>query len=103
MDEAFVKYLCQIPNPFAPIFPLWPILTGSPHYAAKSVGMILWAVKTWYACLVAEGYLMHNPFDALEPVKLPKRIPRDIPEEKDLISALNTLSRFWEEENIPNR
>jgi integrase/recombinase XerD len=36
-------------------------------------------------------------------VKLPKRIPRQVPDETDLIEALNDLFRFWEEKNIPNR
>ena len=76
---------------------------GTPHYTAKSVAMILWAVKAFYSYLVSEGILMRNPFADLAPVKLPSRIPRRIPDAAKLFAALDHLACFWEEEKLSAR
>ena len=73
---------------------------GSTPYAAKTVAQILWAIGSLYRHLVETGKIARNPFAYLDPVKLPKRIPRAIPDADELASKLDALARFWDADSI---
>ena len=72
----------------------------STPYAAKTVAQILWAIGSLYRHLVETGKIARNPFAYLDPVKLPKRIPRAIPDADELADKLDALARFWDADSI---
>lgn len=73
---------------------------GAAPYAAKTVAQILWAIGSLYRHLVETGKIARNPFAYLDPVKLPKRIPRAIPDADELATKLDALARFWDADSV---
>ena len=76
---------------------------GQLTYTAKTISIIMWVVRSFHDWLRAEGITTTNPFRHVPKMKLPRRVPRNVPTAPELVAALNTLARFWEEKAVRDK
>jgi site-specific recombinase XerD len=76
---------------------------GNPHYATLTVKAIISMVSRLYNYLKSSGKVYTNPFLGIKRIKTARKLPRNIPMEKEMDAILLDLSRFWEHKDVRER
>ena len=73
---------------------------GGERYADGSIGHFIKAVTNLYNYLKTKGMMLENPFSYIKKLSVEKKIPRNIPKEKEMNLFLEKLACFDEEKSI---
>jgi site-specific recombinase XerD len=76
---------------------------GAPHYATLTVTTLIAIASRFYNYLKAAGLVATNPFIRIKRIRTEKRLPRNIPREKELAAFLERFRRFWERKHLRER
>jgi site-specific recombinase XerD len=69
-------------------------IDGKPKYQILSINTMITAVSSFYNYLKNKNLIIANPFTEIKRIKLPKALPRNILNEKDMNKLLNSLKDF---------
>lgn len=73
------------------------------HYSSSAVYNMMHTVKCFYDYLKFKKLVYTNPFYGVRMIRVKKKLPRDIPGEKELDSFLEMFRRFWQGKHLWHR
>ncbi len=73
---------------------------GSIHYATTTITDIIAVTKNFYDFLKFKRAVMSNPFKTIRLLKKENKLPRNIPEEKELVLLLKFLKEFRNQKHL---
>lgn len=73
---------------------------GNIHYDPATILRFIFVVKNFYTFLKKRHLLNTNPFNGIKLMKCDKKLPRNLPSEKELNEFLCYLGEFWKQKSL---